>query len=573
MIARPRSAAFPTSRPWRRLLAGTALTAALLAVLPLGAIAADGGKRVALVIDNGRYSGLDSRSDHAAANAGAMVSALRKAGFSVTRADNVGRVAMESALERFRESLSGADLGFVYYTGLAVGLGEREYLLPADAAPAGAEDLPRAALDLDTVLGDLRDSGRKTVVVIDPGTADALAQRVGGGALGTPMEADGLFVVYAHRPGVPPVPAQSATGAAPFTAALAREMVKPGVTFRDSLAEVARTVAERSGGRQLPWLQDRLGTTLVLVPAVAAAPKPPPAPSPATSSPPSPDAQSQDQASQATKEAPPKEPPPVVTSPSLPPGEYEMARSGVLFDRPAVGARGIAQLPAGAVVTVLEAVPEGSWLRVRDEAGRNGYVTAGTLAARLAAPPPLAARSRGTVEAGPSFGDPAAEPPSTGSSDPVGMEEQRSFPAPPPGTASTEPEGPAVAAERQAMRALGDARTAAERARSRPDSRFWTHGFAAGDRYEGTWAQPSSGSGLGRPIRQGAGVYRFANGQTYEGEWSGDLMSGYGVMTFTDGSRFAGRFSNGQPDGPGVFHYANGAQSAGMWRGSVRLDQ
>ncbi|CBS85789.1 protein of unknown function [Azospirillum lipoferum 4B] len=565
MIARPHNAAFPTPRPWRRTLAGTVLTAALLAAQPFGGAVADTEKRVALVIDNGRYNGLDSRSEQAAANAGAMVSALRKAGFAVTRADNVGRVAMESALERFREALSGAELGFVYYTGLAVGLGEREYLLPTDAAPAEAEDLPRTALDLDTVLGDLRDSGRKSVVVIDPGTADALAQRVGGGALGTPMEADGLFVVYAHRPGVPPVPAQSAKGPAPFTAALAREMVKPGVTLRDSLAEVARSVAERSDGRQLPWLQDRLGTRLVLVPAVAAAPKPPAAPSP--------DMQPQDPSTLAKREPPPKEPPPVVSSPSLPPGEYEMAKAGVLFDRPAVGARGIAPLPAGTVVTVLEAVPEGSWLRVRDSSGRNGYVTAGALAARWADPSPLAARSRGTVEAGPSFGDPAAEPPATGSSDPIRTEETRSFPTPPPGTASAQPDGPAVAAQQQAMRALGDARTAAERARSRPDSRYWSYGFPAGDRYEGTWAQPSSGSGLGRPIRQGAGVYRFANGQTYEGEWSDDLMSGYGVMTFTDGSRFAGRFSNGQPDGPGVFHYGNGGQSAGMWRGSVRLDQ
>ncbi|WP_236783768.1 caspase family protein [Azospirillum humicireducens] len=568
MIARPRNALFPATRPWIRTLAGTILAAALLAAPPFCGAVADSGKRVALVIDNGRYDGLDSRPEQAAANARVMVSALRKAGFSVTRADNVGKVAMESALERFREALSGADLGFVYYTGLAVGIGEREYLLPADAAPAGAEDLPRTALDLDTMLGDLRDSGRKSVVVIDPGPADALARRVGGGALGTPMEADGLFVVYAHRPGVPPVPAQSVKGTAPFTAALAREMVKPGIPFRDSLAEVARSVAERSEGRQLPWLQDRLGTTLVLVPAVAAASKPSAAPSS--------DMQPQDQSTQVKKETPPKEPlkePPAVTSPSLPPGEYEVARSGVLFDRPAVGAHGVAQLPAGTLVTVLEAVPEGSWLRVRDSSGRNGYVTAGTLAARWADPSPLAARARGTVEAGPSFGDPAAEPPAAGSSDPIRTVEPRSFPTPPPGTASAEPDGPAVAAERQAMRALGDARTAAEQARSRPDSRFWSYGFSGGDRYEGTWVQSSSGSGLGRPVRQGTGVYRFANGQTYEGEWSGDLMSGYGVMTFTDGSRFAGRFSNGQPDGPGVFHYANGGQSAGTWRGSVRLDQ
>lgn len=549
---------------WRRRLEATVLTAALLAALPFGGALADNGKRVALVIDNGRYTALDGWSDQAAANASAMASALRNAGFSVTRADNVGRIAMESALERFREALSGADLGFVYYSGLAVGLGEREFLLPADAAPTGAEDLPRAALDLDTVLSDLRDSGRKAVVVIDPGIAEALAQRVGGGALGTPIEADGLFVVYAHRPGVPPAPTKSGKGPDPFTAALAREMVKPGVAFRDSLAEVARAVAERSGGRQLPWLQDRLGSNLVLVPAVASAPAKPPATPPAAST------------TSPAKEPPAKEPP-AVTTPSLPPGEYEMAKASTLFDRPAVGARGVAQLSAGSMVTVLEAVPEGSWLRVRDPAGRTGYLTAGVLATRWADPSPLAARARGPVESSPSFGDPGieqgAEPPATGNSDPIRTEQPRSFPTAPPGTGFSVPDSPAVEAEQQAMRALGDARTAAERARSRPDSRYWSYGFSGGDRYEGTWAQPSSGSGLGRPIRQGAGVYHFANGQTYEGEWSGDLMSGYGVMTFTDGSRFAGRFRDGQPDGPGVFHYANGGQSAGLWRGSVRLDQ
>ncbi|WP_042698254.1 caspase family protein [Azospirillum sp. B506] len=561
-------AASRATRRWRRRLGASALTAALLAALPFGGMQrgsalADSGKRVALVIDNGRYSALDSRSDQPAANASAMAAALRSAGFSVTRADNVGRVAMDSALERFREALGGADLGFVYYTGLAVGVGEREFLLPADADPSGADDLPRAALDLDGLLSDLRDSGRRTVVVIDPGVAEALARKVGGGALGTPMEADGLFVVYAHRPGVAPVPPKSGKGPDPFTAALAREMVKPGVTFRDSLAEVARAVAERSEGRQLPWLQDRLGSTLVMVPAVAAAPAKPPATPPNV--PPA--------ATAPAREAPP------VTTPSLPPGEYEMAKPGVLFDRPAVGARGVAQLATGSVVTVLESVPEGSWLRVRDPSGRTGYLTAGALAARWVDPSPLAARGRGPVEAGPSFGDPGQsqgiDPPAAGTSDPIQTEQPRSFPATPPGTGFSTPDGPAVEAEQQAMRALGDARSAAERARSHPDSRYWSYGFSGGDRYEGSWAQSSSGTNaaLGRPVRQGTGVYRFVNGQTYEGEWSGDLMSGFGVMTFTDGSRFAGRFRNGQPDGPGIFHYANGGQSAGQWRGSVRLDE
>ncbi|SMH54082.1 Uncharacterized protein, contains caspase domain [Azospirillum lipoferum] len=541
---------------WRRLFAGIA-GALLLAAGP--ALAAP-EKRVALVLGNARYAAAGEVAG-VGGNAAAMEAALRKAGFAVTRADNLGRAALESALERFRESLAGADLGFVYYSGLAVGVGEREYLLPVDAAPAMEGDLSREALDLDGVLGDLRAAGRKTVVALDPAADNPLADRVGGGALGAPLEADGLFVIYAHRPGVPPVAATGRKGVDPFTAALAREIVKPGVPLRDALAEVARSVATRSGGRQLPWLQDRLGGDLVLVPAVVAAAKPP-VKAPAKE-PPAPDA----------PPAPPAAPPPAALPPaaapaSLPPGRYEAVRSGMMFERPAVGARGVAPLAPGDAVTVIGAVPQGSWLRVRDSAGRAGYVTAGTLSERWGEPPPpVAALPRGAIESGPSESGPPAEPssgagpsvaalPPSGASDPQGV----------PG------DSPAMAAEQRAMRALGSARTAAERARAGRDG-YWTHQFPNGDRYEGEWSRQGGAGDFGRPTRQGFGVYRFTNGQFYEGEWARDVMSGYGIMTFLDGSRFAGRFRDGQPDGPGVFRYGDGSQSAGLWRGPVRLDE
>ncbi|CAO3413578.1 caspase family protein [Azospirillum doebereinerae] len=532
---------------WRSLFAGALVLAVGVPAMGLavGPALAAPEKRVALVLGNARY-GAAGEVATVRANAAAMAAALRKAGFTVTRADDLGRVALESALERFRESLAGADLGFVYYSGLAVGVEEREYLLPVDAAPAMAGDLSREALDLDGVLGDLREAGRKTVVALDPAGANPLAGRVGGGALGTPLEADGLFVIYAHRPGVPPV---AATGKGPdaFTAALAREIVKPGVPLRDSLAEVARSVATRSGGQQLPWLQDRLGGDLVLVPAVVATAKPVPK-EPAVKETP---------AKEATKEAAVPAPPPAVAS--LPPGRYEAVRGGMLFERPAVGARGVAPLAQGDAVTVIEAVPQGSWVRVRDASGRVGYVTAGSLSERWGEPPPpVAALPRGAIESGPSS-EPSAGPgeitalPPSGASDPQGAD------------------GPAVTAEQRAMQALGSARTAAERARGGRGG-HWSYQFPNGDRYEGAWSQREGNGGLGRPSREGFGVYRFANGQTYEGEWMRDLMSGYGVMTFLDGSRFAGRFRDGQPDGPGVFRFGDGSQSAGLWRGPVKLD-
>jgi len=38
--------------------------------------------------------------------------------------------------------------------------------------------------------------------------------------------------------------------------------------------------------------------------------------------------------------------------------------------------------------------------------------------------------------------------------------------------------------------------------------------------------------------KHGRGVYTFADGERYEGQWRDDRRSGYGIYTSTNGSRF-----------------------------------
>lgn len=69
-----------------------------------------------------------------------------------------------------------------------------------------------------------------------------------------------------------------------------------------------------------------------------------------------------------------------------------------------------------------------------------------------------------------------------------------------------------------------------------------------GDHYEG---------GLeGKPRhKQGYGVYTWASGDKYTGDWEKDVMSGHGVYIFNNGSRYEGEFLNGQFHGEGILHY------------------
>lgn len=240
---------------------------------------------------------------------------------------------------------------------------------------------------------------------------------------------------------------------------------------------------------------------------------------------------------------------------ALPPGAYTTVRPGMIFERPAVGAPGVAALAPGAAVTVLAAPGAGSWVKIRDAAGRVGYVTAGTLSDRWGEPPPpVAAKERGVIETAPVMKAEEASAPAT---------------SPPVNPGADEAE----AMRQRAVLAAAEAQRAADRARAGGDSAFWGYEFPNGDRYEGSWlaAGLAAGAGLARPQRHGLGVYRFVGGSLYEGEWTADLMAGLGVMSFPDGGRFAGQFRDGQPDGLGVYHRPDGGDRAGRWQAGVRL--
>ncbi|WP_051657780.1 SH3 domain-containing protein [Azospirillum argentinense] len=231
-------------------------------------------KRVALVIGNAQYQE-GGPAAGVGANTAVVADALRRAGFTVTAAENLDHRGMVAALSRFQDALGQAGLGFLYYSGVALSLSAKGFLVPVDAKPGSEYDVIFDTIELDYALKEIQRSGRKAVAVFDPVPAHPLADRLASAmgeegrsvkpALAAPAALDNLFVVYSHRPGTPPA-SPPGKGADVFSTALAQEMVKPGVPLRDALAEVARTVVGRTRGTQHPWLQDRLGTDLVLVP-------------------------------------------------------------------------------------------------------------------------------------------------------------------------------------------------------------------------------------------------------------------------------------------------------------------
>lgn len=96
--------------------------------------------------------------------------------------------------------------------------------------------------------------------------------------------------------------------------------------------------------------------------------------------------------------------------------------------------------------------------------------------------------------------------------------------------------------------------------------------WANGNRYEGEFlANRMHGQGAyswtdGRTYvggfaadqRQGRGVLNWGNDKRYEGEFVGNLMHGQGVFFWSNGNRYQGQFQRGQPSGEGRFDWNTG---------------
>ncbi|WP_158284289.1 SH3 domain-containing protein [Azospirillum sp. TSO22-1] len=563
-----------------RVLVHLVLCVVLLAGGPV--LAAE--KRVALVIGNARYE-RGGAVPAVAANAAAVAEALRQTGFDVTVANNREHRGLVAALSHFAARARGAELGVIYYSGLALSAGGRNFLVPVDAKLEAEGDVVLDTLDLDQVLQQMQ-APKRGVLLLDPVVPNPVAEvlKTVRPVPGPPGPADTLLIAYAHQPDTPPTPVRG-NGPGPFAAALAEELVKLGADLRGALTEVQRGVAARTGGAQKPWMQDRLGPTVALLPEAPPEPKPEPKIEPLDGSfvvtrdvnlRQTPDSKApvvrrlaRDTTVAATGRvrqgswtrvtvdgqqgfvsneylkrpgaAPPPPAPAVADT-----GVRRVLRDATLFDRPVLGARGVRELPAGMMLTVVEPAADGNWVKVRDRFGQEGYVSAGTLGIGEGEERILSGTSAPT--------------PSPGGS---------SAPEPARAARETVAGGESVANRARAMAQRGieaqrRAREAAEAARG-ITATAWVQRFANGDVYEGEWASTAVG-GIRQVQRGGYGVYRFADGQLYEGEWRNDEMAGLGVMAFRTGDRYAGGFRAGQPEGLGVFRYANGDGYAGEVR-------
>lgn len=219
-------------------------------------------KRVALVIGNSAYVHSPPLTNPVN-DARAIARVLTEAGFDVTVGLDLNKVAFDAKVREFSQSLEGADVGLLFYSGHGLQVAGRNYLVPVDAALAKERDLDFEGVTLDFVLKQM-EFGRedKTNVVFldacrDNPLSRNLARSMGtrstsvGQGLAQVQAGVGTFISYSTQPGNVALDGSGANS--PFTTALVKGVRATGQNLTTVMVGVRKDVLAATHGKQVPW--------------------------------------------------------------------------------------------------------------------------------------------------------------------------------------------------------------------------------------------------------------------------------------------------------------------------------
>jgi TPR repeat protein len=252
------------------LLALSCLGALLLGVMPAAA-----EKRVALIIGNAAYQHYGALANPAA-DVKAVGPILRAADFDVVEAIDLPREELERAIRGYLGRLDGADVSLVYYSGHAVQVDGRNFIIPIDAKLESELDLDFEALDLDTIMKFMQARSSVRLVFLDAcrnnpfagrafSTAGQQTRSVSTRGLARIDAGVGTLIAFSTEPGNVALDGEQG-GLSPFTSAFVKHALTPAIDIRQMLTAVRNDVVATTQGKQVPWENSSLVADFFFVP-------------------------------------------------------------------------------------------------------------------------------------------------------------------------------------------------------------------------------------------------------------------------------------------------------------------
>jgi len=224
--------------------------------------AAQAEPRIALVIGNSHYGANIGSLPNPVNDAGLMAQALQQTGFTVIKVTDADQKKMKRAIADFGDKLTQAGpsaTGLFFYAGHGLQVNGVNYLVPVGAEIDKAADVDIESVSADTILQQMEFAGsRVNIVVLDACRNNPLQRGLTvmrGITRGlAPMDsstAQGTFIAYSTAPGN--VAADGSGTNSPYTKALAKNIMQPGIGIEEAFRQVRADVMGATGGKQIPW--------------------------------------------------------------------------------------------------------------------------------------------------------------------------------------------------------------------------------------------------------------------------------------------------------------------------------
>jgi len=219
-------------------------------------------KRVALVIGNANYQHTTSlRNPYN--DASGIARSLRELAFDVVLGTDSTKSELDDAIKSFSRKASGADVALFYYSGHAIQIEGKNWMVPIDAQLQSPSDVSLHANAMDLVLEQMGAKAALNLVFLDacrdnPFLSNMYADSKSAGqtkGLSRIADREGeLYVAFATAPGE--VALDGDGNYSPFSEAIIRHIKTPAIDIDELMRRVRKDVKNQTTDKnikQIPW--------------------------------------------------------------------------------------------------------------------------------------------------------------------------------------------------------------------------------------------------------------------------------------------------------------------------------
>jgi formylglycine-generating enzyme required for sulfatase activity len=221
--------------------------------------------RVALVIGNSAYP--QARIAGAVTEACGVAAALTAGEFDVVIAEDANRAGLQQAIASFTGKLRHGVQAVVFYSGHAVQLRNRNFLVPVNPQAGAQPDITQDALDLDQLIDPLIVAGPgSAVVVLDASRDNPWQAQISASSKGllAVERMENIAVMFTAAPGK--TVADSGARANPAVGEWLKAIRTPGLDMTRALAQTREAVSRVTRRNQQVWLSSEPPQGLIVTP-------------------------------------------------------------------------------------------------------------------------------------------------------------------------------------------------------------------------------------------------------------------------------------------------------------------